>query len=54
MRANNRVRLTWQPVDWSHDSTVQVTVSASSGGTVVRFHQERLASAAERERQRAH
>ena len=54
LRANNRVRLTWQPVDWSHDSTVQVAVSASSGGTVLRFHQERLASAAERERQRAH
>ncbi|MET9311287.1 SRPBCC domain-containing protein [Kribbella sp. NPDC003505] len=54
LRANNRVRLTWQPVDWSHDSTVQVAVSSSGGRTVLRFHQERLASAAERERQRTH
>jgi uncharacterized protein YndB with AHSA1/START domain len=51
----DRVRLTWQPKDWSHDSTVQFTVSrTASGRTLLRFHQERLADAAEREQQRAH
>jgi len=54
LHRNDRVRLTWQPADWSHDSTVQVAVSPSGGKTVLRFHQERLASADERERQRAH
>ena len=49
-----RMRLTWRPADWDHDSTVQVTVSAKDDRTVLRFHQERLAGPDERERQRAH
>jgi uncharacterized protein YndB with AHSA1/START domain len=54
-RPLDRIRLTWQPPDWAHDSTVQVTVtSAGAGRTMVRFHQERLADANEREQQRAH
>lgn len=54
-RPLDRVRLTWQPEDWSHDSTVQFTVSRTAAGrTLLRFHQERLADATERERQRAH
>ena len=54
-RPLDRVRLTWQPEDWSHDSTVQFTVSrTTSGRTLLRFHQERLADATEREQQRAH
>jgi uncharacterized protein YndB with AHSA1/START domain len=51
---HDRVRLTWQPKDWTHDTTVQVAVSASGGGTRLGFHQEWLADAEERERQRAH
>ncbi|TDD48481.1 SRPBCC domain-containing protein [Kribbella antibiotica] len=51
---NNRIRLTWRPADWTHASTVQVTVSASGNKTILRFHQERLADADERERQRVH
>ena len=52
---HDRIRLTWQPPGWAHDSTVQVTVTSAGGGrTMVRFHQERLADAAEREQQRAH
>lgn len=50
----DRVRLTWQPVEWDHDSTVQVAVRGDGGRTTLRFHQERLADADERERQRAH
>ncbi|GAA0616235.1 SRPBCC domain-containing protein [Kribbella sandramycini] len=54
LHAHGRVRLTWQPADWSHETTVQVTVTGSGSKAVLRFHQERLADAAERERQRAH
>ncbi|HEX3732271.1 MAG TPA: SRPBCC domain-containing protein [Mycobacteriales bacterium] len=50
----SRIRLTWRPSDWKHDTTLQVTVSASGSGTLLRFHQERLASSAEREAQRIH
>ena len=53
-RPNDRIRLTWQPAGWSHDSTVQVALSRAASGTTVRFHQERLADAKERERQRKH
>lgn len=54
LREGDRVRLTWRPEGWTHDTTVQVAVtSAASGhGTVLRFHQERLADAGEREAQR--
>ena len=54
-RPRDRVRLTWQPEDWDHDSTVQFTVTPVGGErTRLVFHQERLADAAERERQRRH
>ncbi|AIJ25206.1 SRPBCC family protein [Amycolatopsis methanolica] len=51
-RELDRIRLTWRPKDWDHDSTVQVTVSPSGNRTVVRFHQEWLAGAEERATQR--
>jgi uncharacterized protein YndB with AHSA1/START domain len=54
-RPQDRVRLTWQPEEWDHDSTVQFTVTAAPGDrTRVVFHQERLADAAERVQQRTH
>ena len=54
-RPQDRVRLTWQPEDWDHDSTVQFTVTSAPGDrTRVVFHQERLADAAERVQQRTH
>ena len=53
-RPGDRIRLTWQPADWDHASTVQVAARASGEKTVLRFHQERLADASERERQRTH
>ncbi|MGC4936652.1 SRPBCC domain-containing protein [Kribbella sp. DT2] len=50
-----RVRLTWQPADWSHETTVQLTVSATGKGKArLGVHQERLTDAAEREHQRKH
>lgn len=49
-----RVRLTWQPADWEHDSTLQLTVLPATSGTTIAFHQERLAGPDERESERAH
>lgn len=53
-RPLDRIRLTWHPKDWDHESTVQVAISPMKTGTSIRFHQERLADADERERQRDH
>lgn len=51
----DRIRLTWQPADWTHDTTLQLTVqSAGPGRTRLVVHQERLTDAAEREQQRRH
>jgi len=49
-----RLRLTWQPDDWDHDSTVQVTLMPAATGTTIGFHQERLASEVERTQMLAH
>lgn len=54
-RPYDRLRLTWQPPDWDHETTVQIAVRpAGSGRTMIRFHQERMAGAQERDRQRSH
>ncbi|MET0966219.1 MAG: SRPBCC domain-containing protein [Nakamurella sp.] len=53
-RPGDRIRLTWQPADWDHASTVQVATRANGAKTMLRFHQEKLAGATEREQQRAH
>jgi uncharacterized protein YndB with AHSA1/START domain len=50
----DRVRLTWQPKDWDHSSTVQVRLSGSGAKTTLRFHQEWLSGAEEREEQRTY
>jgi uncharacterized protein YndB with AHSA1/START domain len=51
----DRIRLTWQPPDWPHDTTLQLTVRpAGEGRTRLVVHQERLADAGEREHQRRH
>lgn len=43
-----RVRLTWQPGEWDHDSTLQLTVREAATGTTIAFHQERLSGREER------
>jgi uncharacterized protein YndB with AHSA1/START domain len=51
----DRVRLTWWPRDWTHDTTLQLTVSpVGEGRSRLGVHQERLADATEREQQRRH
>lgn len=49
-----RIRLTWQLPEWSHDSTLQVSLMPAATGTTVGFHQERLATPKEREELLAH
>ncbi len=43
-----RIRLTWQPGEWDHDSTLQLTVREAETGTTIAFHQERLSGREER------
>ncbi|MFE6872376.1 SRPBCC domain-containing protein [Kitasatospora sp. NPDC057692] len=54
LRPGSRIRLTWRPAGRSAATTVQVTVTPSRGGTLLRFHQERLHDEAERTRRRTH
>ena len=46
--AGYRVRLGWQPDDWPHDTTLQITLKESATGTTIGFHQEKLADRDER------
>lgn len=50
----DRIRLTMRAPDADHETTLQVTIRPGAHGTTIGFHQERLADADERERQRAH
>jgi uncharacterized protein YndB with AHSA1/START domain len=43
-----RIRLSWQPGEWNHDSTLQLTVKEAATGTTIAFHQERLSGREER------
>lgn len=46
---NAKVRLSWHPDDWPHDTTLQLTVKeAAAGGTTIGIHHERLADREER------
>lgn len=51
---HNRIRLTCRPAGWDHETTVQLAVQAQGDRTRLTLHQERLADADERERQRMH
>jgi uncharacterized protein YndB with AHSA1/START domain len=43
-----RIRLSWRPEEWNHDSTLQLTVKEAPTGTTIAFHQERLSGREER------
>lgn len=45
---NVRVRLGWQPDDWPHDTTLQITVKEAASGTTIGIHHEKLADRNER------
>jgi uncharacterized protein YndB with AHSA1/START domain len=46
--ANYRVRVSWQPNDWPHDTTLQLTVKEAATGTTIAIHHENLADRDER------
>jgi uncharacterized protein YndB with AHSA1/START domain len=43
-----RIRLSWQPGEWDHDSMLQLTVREAATGTTIAFHQEKLNGREER------
>ncbi len=43
-----RVRISWQPDDWPHDTILQLTVKESATGTTIGIHHEQLANRDER------
>ena len=45
---NARLRVTWRPDDWPHDTTLQVSVKEAVGGTTIGIHHEHLADREER------
>jgi len=48
------VRLTWQPQEWQHASTIQIRTIPSGANTVISFHQEGLPGAKDRASMRHH
>ncbi|MET1052317.1 MAG: SRPBCC domain-containing protein [Mycetocola sp.] len=42
------VRLTWQPEDWPHETTLELTLTKSGENTIVGIHHEDLADRDER------
>jgi uncharacterized protein YndB with AHSA1/START domain len=46
--AGSRIKLTWQPGEWNHDSTLQLTLKETAVGTTIAFQQERLSGREER------
>lgn len=44
----HRLRVTWQPDDWPHDTVLQLTVKEVPIGTTISFNQEQLADREER------
>jgi uncharacterized protein YndB with AHSA1/START domain len=49
-----KLRLTWWPDDWPHDTTLQVTVKQAATGTTIGFHHEKLANRDERKQMLGH
>ena len=49
-----RVRLGWQPDDWPHDTTLQLTLKEAATGTTIGIHQEKLADREERKMMLGH
>ncbi len=43
-----RLRISWQPEDWPHDTILQMTVKAAATGTTIGIHHEQLADRQER------
>jgi hypothetical protein len=44
----SKIRLSWHPGDWPHDTILQLTVKDSATGTTIGIHHEKLADRDER------
>jgi uncharacterized protein YndB with AHSA1/START domain len=44
----SKLRVSWRPDDWPHDTILQVTVKEAPGGTTIGIHHEQLADRDER------
>ena len=44
----SRLRISWQPDDWPHDTILQLTVKDAATGTTIGIHHEKLADRDER------
>lgn len=51
---NAKIRITWWPEDWPHDTLLQVTVREATTGTTIGFHHEQLADRDERKMMLGH
>jgi len=50
-----RIRMSWKPSDWPHDTTLQITVKkVATGTTTVAIHHEHLADRDERKMMLGH
>lgn len=54
IRPGERLRLTWQPKDWSRPSTLQIHLGDKGDRCTIGIHQERLADASARQEMREH
>jgi hypothetical protein len=45
---NSRVRVSWWPSDWPHDTTLTLTIKESGSGTVIDIQHDELADRDER------
>jgi uncharacterized protein YndB with AHSA1/START domain len=43
-----KLRMTWRPDDWPHDTVLQLTVKEAATGTTIGIHHEQLADRDER------
>ena len=52
LKPGERIRLTWQPADWSKSSTLQFSIIPKKNRVSIRIHHEKLAGETERSQMR--
>lgn len=45
---NSRIRVSWQPADWPHSTTLQLSVKEAESGTTIAIQHDELADREER------
>jgi uncharacterized protein YndB with AHSA1/START domain len=54
VRPGSHIRLTWRPMGWQEETTVQVSIIDTARKAVIMFHQEKLPTERDRENLRLH